>query len=116
MKLSFTSSGTAASTWVPASRRCGVANTGADVLYAPGLETVDEIRVVCAAVSRPVNVLALPGFSLAQIFEAGVQRVSVGGGLTWIALSAMASAAESIRDTGDLSSLAAELPLERWFA
>jgi 2-methylisocitrate lyase-like PEP mutase family enzyme len=85
-------------------------------LYAPGLETVDEIRAVCASVTRPVNVLALPGLSLAEIFEAGAQRVSVGGGLTWIAFSAMATAAESIRDAGDLSSLAAELPLERWFA
>ena len=40
----------------------------------------------------------------------------MGGGLTWIGINAMAAAAESIRDTGDLSSLAAELPLERWFA
>ncbi len=89
---------------------------GADVLYAPGLDTVDDIRAVCGAVTRPVNVLALPGLSLTELFEAGAQRVSVGGGLTWIAISAMAAAAESIRDTGDLSSLAVELPLERWFA
>ena len=51
---------------------------GADVLYAPGLATVDEIRAVCSAVSRPVNVLGLPGFTVAEIFEAGAQRVSVG--------------------------------------
>ena len=89
---------------------------GADVLYAPGLDTVGDIRAVCGAVTRPVNVLALPGLSLTEIFEAGAQRVSVGGGLTWIGINAMAAAAESIRDTGDLSSLAAELPLERWFA
>lgn len=89
---------------------------GADVVYAPGLATVDEIRAVCGAVSRPVNVLAVPELSLADLFDAGAQRVSVGGGLTWVAVSAMAAAATTIRDTGDLSSLAAELPLDRWLA
>ena len=54
---------------------------GADVLYAPGLRTVEEIRAVCEAVSKPVNVLALPSLSVAEIFGAGAQRVSVGGGL-----------------------------------
>jgi 2-methylisocitrate lyase-like PEP mutase family enzyme len=88
---------------------------GADVLYAPGLATVDEIEAVCGAVTRPVNVLALPGLTLAEIYEAGAQRVSVGGGMTWIAVSAMASAARSMLETGDLSSLATDLPLERWF-
>ena len=89
---------------------------GADVLYAPGLTTLDEIRAACGAVTRPVNVLAVPELPLDQIFEAGAQRVSVGGGLTWIAVGAMATAAQSIRDTGDLSSLTARVPLDRWFA
>jgi 2-methylisocitrate lyase-like PEP mutase family enzyme len=89
---------------------------GADVLYAPGLRTAAEIRTVCEAVSRPVNVLALPGLSLAEVVDAGAQRVSVGGGLAWVAVSAMASAAAEIRDTGDFSSLAARVPLEDWFA
>ncbi len=89
---------------------------GADVLYAPGLSTVEDICAVCAAVTRPVNVLALPGLTLGEIFAAGAQRVSVGGGLTWIAVGAMATAAVSIRDTGDLSSLGTDVPLERWFA
>jgi 2-methylisocitrate lyase-like PEP mutase family enzyme len=89
---------------------------GADVLYAPGLRTGEEIRAVCDAVSRPVNVLALPGLSLGEIVDAGARRVSVGGGLTWVAVSAMADAATAIRDSGDLSSLAARLPLADWFA
>lgn len=89
---------------------------GADVLYAPGLETVDEIRAVCSAVSRPVNVLTLPGLTLAAIVEAGAQRVSVGGVLTWVVVGAMAAVATQILETGDLSSLATELPLERWLA
>jgi 2-methylisocitrate lyase-like PEP mutase family enzyme len=89
---------------------------GADVLYAPGLRTPDEIRAVCAAVSKPVNVLALPGLSLAEVVAAGARRVSVGGGLTWIAVRAMADAVRAIRDDGDLSSLAARVPLGEWFA
>ncbi len=89
---------------------------GADVLYAPGLRSAEEIRAVCDAVSKPVNVLALPGLSLAEIVDAGARRVSVGGGLTWVAVSAMASAATAVRDDGDLSSLAARLPLSEWFA
>jgi 2-methylisocitrate lyase-like PEP mutase family enzyme len=88
---------------------------GADVLYAPGLRSADEIRVVCGAVSKPVNVLARAGLSLDEIVGAGARRVSVGGGLTWVALGAMADAAEAIRE-GDFSALAAKLPLGEWFA
>jgi 2-methylisocitrate lyase-like PEP mutase family enzyme len=87
---------------------------GADVVYAPGLRTAEEVRAVCAAVSKPVNVLALPELSLAEVVEAGAQRVSVGGGLTWVAIAAMAAAAREIRDEGDFSSLGVRLPLENW--
>jgi 2-methylisocitrate lyase-like PEP mutase family enzyme len=89
---------------------------GADVLYAPGLRSAEEIRVVCDAVTRPVNVLALPGLSLAEIVGAGAQRVSVGGGLTWVAVKAMADAAGAIHARGDFSALAARLPLGDWLA
>jgi 2-methylisocitrate lyase-like PEP mutase family enzyme len=87
---------------------------GADVLYAPGLRTVDQIRAVCGAVSKPVNVLALPGLALAEVVGAGAQRISVGGGFTWIAVRAMADAATAIRDAGDFSSLGVRLPLDEW--
>jgi 2-methylisocitrate lyase-like PEP mutase family enzyme len=87
---------------------------GADVLYAPGLRTAAEVREVCEAVSKPVNVLALPELTLAEVVDAGARRISVGGGLAWVALSAMASAAVEIRDAGDFSSLAARLPLAEW--
>ena len=87
---------------------------GADVLYAPGLRSAEEIRGVCQAVSKPVNVLALPGMSFAEIVGAGARRVSVGGGLTWVAVKAMADAATAIRDAGDFSTLAARLPLDDW--
>jgi 2-methylisocitrate lyase-like PEP mutase family enzyme len=87
---------------------------GADVLYAPGLQTVDEIRAVCGSVTKPVNVLARPGLSFAEMAGAGAQRVSVGGSLTWVAVKAMAEAAVAIRDSGDFSALAARVPLADW--
>ena len=89
---------------------------GADVLYAPGLRTVDEIRAVCEAVSKPVNVLARRDLSLAEIVEAGAQRVSVGGALAWAAVNALAAAATAIRDRGDFSSLGPGPPLRDWFS
>ena len=89
---------------------------GADVLYAPRLRTVDEMRAVCQAVSRPVNVLAMPGISMTDIVEPGATRVSVGGRLTWVAAKAMADAAMAIRDRGDFSALSATVPLDKWLA
>jgi 2-methylisocitrate lyase-like PEP mutase family enzyme len=89
---------------------------GADVLYAPGLRTHGEIAAVCAAVNRPVNVLALPGLPVAEIVDAGARRISVGGALTWVAVAAMADAAQALRDAGDVAPLAARLPLAEWFA
>jgi 2-methylisocitrate lyase-like PEP mutase family enzyme len=87
---------------------------GADVLYAPGLRSSDDIRAVCEAVSKPVNVLARPGLTVAQIAAAGARRISVGGGLAWVAVGAFAAAAERIRDTGDLSALEADVRLDEW--
>jgi 2-methylisocitrate lyase-like PEP mutase family enzyme len=87
---------------------------GADVLYAPGLHSGDDIRAVTAAVAKPVNVLAHAALSVGEIVDAGGQRISVGGGLTWVAMRAMAAAAEQIRDTGDLSSLTGPGPIREW--
>jgi 2-methylisocitrate lyase-like PEP mutase family enzyme len=87
---------------------------GADVLYAPGLRTTEEIRAVCRAVSKPVNVLAVPALSFAEIAAAGARRVSVGGALTWVAVTQMATAATAILDGGDFSALGARPPLEEW--
>jgi 2-methylisocitrate lyase-like PEP mutase family enzyme len=87
---------------------------GADVLYAPGLRTTAEVRELCDAVARPVNVLALGGLSFAEIAEAGAQRISVGGGLTWVAVAAFADAARAIRESGDFSVLGARVPLGDW--
>ena len=86
---------------------------GADVLYAPGLRSGEEIGAVCAAVEQPVNVLAHPGLSLSEVVEAGAQRISVGGGLTWAAVKGLAAAADELRD-GSFASLAAPARLAEW--
>ncbi len=89
---------------------------GADVLYAPGLAGVDQIRAVCEAVEKPVNVLARPDLSVAEIVAAGAQRISVGGSLAWAAVEAMAGAAERIRDAGDFGALGSPARVREWFA
>jgi 2-methylisocitrate lyase-like PEP mutase family enzyme len=87
---------------------------GADVLYAPGLRSGDEIRAVCEAVSKPVNVLAHRGLSMDEIAGAGARRVSVGGALTWVAVNAMAAAAGKMLHDGDFSSLERPTQIKEW--
>ena len=76
---------------------------GADVLYAPGLPDIGAIRTVCAAVSRPVNVVAgLQGrpWSVAELAAAGVRRISLGSALCRAALGGLVRAAREITDRG----------------
>src|SRR4051812_25547092 len=89
---------------------------GADVLYAPGLVTAEEIRRVCEAVSKPVNVIAFGRMNLTftEITEAGAQRVSVGGGLAWSAVNGAIEAAERIIDDGDFSALGTPGRVKEW--
>lgn len=87
---------------------------GADVLFAPGLRDADEIRAVSSSISKPLNVLARPDLSLAEITAAGGRRISVGGRLTWVAVSAMARVARDVLERGDFSALDAPIELEEW--
>ncbi len=74
---------------------------GADVLYAPGLTDLEDIRAVVAAVSLPVNVLALPGTPpVAELAAAGVSRISVGSAFAFAALDAVVEAAQELRERG----------------
>jgi len=74
---------------------------GADVLYAPGLVSPEEIRRVVSSIDRPVNVLARPGApSVSELAELGVSRVSVGGAFAFAALGALVEAATELRDKG----------------
>lgn len=82
---------------------------GADVLFAPGLPSLDAIRAVTSSVSRPVNVLApgRHGASLEELAEAGVARVSLGSNLAYAAYGALVSMGEAIARDGDFKSLSA---------
>lgn len=73
---------------------------GADVLYAPGLPSIDAVRRVCGAVTRPVNVLATSAFTVADLEAAGARRISLGGMLCRVAVAAFADAARMIQDEG----------------
>jgi 2-methylisocitrate lyase-like PEP mutase family enzyme len=87
-------------------RLVAFAEAGADVLYAPGLPSMDAIRSVVRAVApKPVNVLIGPSdgvVPLRELSEAGVRRVSVGGALYRVAMAALVDAATGIR-AGDLA-------------
>jgi len=86
---------------------------GAEVLYAPGLTNLDQIRTVCASVSRPVNVvMGLVGgtFSVQQLAEAGVKRISLGSSLARAALGALMRAAREIRRDGTFSFASEAMP------
>ncbi|MRX49505.1 isocitrate lyase/phosphoenolpyruvate mutase family protein [Paracoccus sp. S-4012] len=86
---------------------------GADVLYAPGLPDIDAIRTVCAAVDKPVNVvmgLKGPSYSVAELADAGVRRISVGGSFARAALGALMRAAEEVKAKGSFTFAADALP------
>lgn len=79
---------------------------GADVLYAPGLKTAEEVRQVCDAVSKPVNVLAHSGLSVTEITEAGGKRISIGGALARVTVGSILNAAKEMQQDGTFSSFA----------
>ncbi|MBV8206648.1 MAG: isocitrate lyase/phosphoenolpyruvate mutase family protein [Acidobacteria bacterium] len=79
---------------------------GADVLYAPGLTSREDIAAVVAAVDRPVNVLMglqEAHFSLAELSSMGVKRISVGSALCRAAIGAFLRAAREMRERGTFS-------------
>ena len=76
---------------------------GADVLYAPGVRDLATIRTVAAAVGKPLNVVmsaADPAITAAELGDAGVKRISVGGALSRLALAAFLDGARAMKDHG----------------
>ncbi len=89
---------------------------GADVLYAPFVREPDDLRRICDAVSKPVNVLAFGGLglTLAEIGELGGQRASIGSSLTWTAMNRAIEAGERMLE-GDFSALSPPDPrIKEW--
>ncbi|MGA8744734.1 MAG: isocitrate lyase/phosphoenolpyruvate mutase family protein [Solirubrobacterales bacterium] len=89
---------------------------GADVLFAPGLRSTEQVQAVAAALQRPLNVLAIPNLSIEEIIGAGAQRISLGGRLAWTAVDAMVEAARQIRDRGNFSTLSDPSRVVEWLA
>jgi 2-methylisocitrate lyase-like PEP mutase family enzyme len=85
-------------------RLAAFAEVGADVLYAPGLKTREEIDAVVRAVApKPVNVvmgLSGPSFSLEVLAKIGVKRVSVGSSFARAAYGAFLQAAREVKENG----------------
>jgi 2-methylisocitrate lyase-like PEP mutase family enzyme len=74
---------------------------GADCLYAPGLKTIAEMKLVTDAVSTPVNVVmgfADPNITLPELAEIGVRRISIGAGLYRVAFRSALEAAQQMKD------------------
>jgi 2-methylisocitrate lyase-like PEP mutase family enzyme len=89
------------------------AEAGADVLYAPGLPSLDAIREVCASVSKPVNVvMGLKGaaYTVEELAAVGVKRISVGGSFARAALGAFLRAAREVKDKGTFTYAADAIP------
>jgi 2-methylisocitrate lyase-like PEP mutase family enzyme len=86
------------------------AAAGADVLYAPGLPDVDAVRAVCAAVDRPVNVLASAMQTMAELRACGARRVSLGSALSRAALGCARRAALEVLERGTFTFAADAIP------
>jgi 2-methylisocitrate lyase-like PEP mutase family enzyme len=95
-------------------RLVAFADAGADCLYAPGVKKKQDIAAMVRAVApKPLNVLMMgPGHSVAELEDLGVRRISVGGALARVALSAMLAVAEQIR-IGSFDGLASAVPSKR---
>lgn len=78
---------------------------GADVLYAPGLKNLDQVRQVVDSVTKPVNVLSsfMPDVTLNQLADLSVRRVSIGGALANHAIGSTINAAREMLDSGGFS-------------
>lgn len=91
---------------------------GADVLYAPGISDIAEMRRVVRSVDLPVNALARPNWTVTELEEAGVKRISIGGALAVAAFGALYRAAREIHDVGTFTytqDIPHELDLEGLF-
>ena len=83
--------------------RLAIEAAAADVLFAPNLPDLQAVQPICAAVTRPVNILmgpASPDWSLAELQAAGVRRVSLGHALARTAEDAWTAAARAVLGTG----------------
>jgi 2-methylisocitrate lyase-like PEP mutase family enzyme len=89
------------------------AQVGADVVYAPGLPSLEAIKEACVSVPKPVNVvMGLQGaaWSVEELAAVGVKRISVGGSFARVALGGFVRAAREVKDKGTFTYAADAMP------
>ena len=90
---------------------------GADVLFAPGLPDLSAVQAVCAAVSKPVNFMAgIPGksFTVAELAQAGVKRISFGASLFRVAMTSLLETAREVLTHGTFGYAEEVMTSEQW--
>jgi 2-methylisocitrate lyase-like PEP mutase family enzyme len=90
---------------------------GADVLMAPGLPDLDAVRAVCSAVGKPVNFMGgIKGksFSVAELADAGVKRISLATSLFRAAMTGLLTAATEVHEYGTFGYLDGTMPTPDW--
>ncbi|WP_011583371.1 MULTISPECIES: isocitrate lyase/PEP mutase family protein [Chelativorans] len=88
-------------------------SAGADVLYAPGLSDIEQVREICQAVKKPVNVLTVASFTVTELAEAGVKRISLGSKLATLAFGAVERAAAEMLSRGSFAYAREVMPFAR---
>ena len=85
---------------------------GADVLYAPGPATLDEVREITNALTRPVNVLITPikGVTVTDLAQAGAKRISIGGAMMRAVLGTLVRGSRQMLDDGRFDWMADMMP------
>lgn len=81
---------------------------GADVLFAPGLPDLEAVRTVCSALGKPFNFMAgIKGksFSVVQLADAGVRRISLATSLYRAAMTGLLDAAREVKESGEFGFL-----------
>ena len=83
---------------------------GADVLYAPGITDLAMVATICKSVSKPVNVLSVPDFTVADLARAGAKRISLGSKLTTYCYGMLQGAAREMLENGTFEFSRAGMP------
>jgi len=89
---------------------------GADVLYAPGINSIEQLQQVCNAIDKPFNILApfMRGCTVDEFSAAGATRISIGGALTWAALNPLLNAGKEMLEQGTFNWIN-QMPVEKRF-
>ena len=83
------------------------------MLYAPGIADIETVETICTAVSKPVNVLVVPGFTVADLSNAGAKRISLGSKLTTFVYGMLQTASREMLEDGTFGFTRAGMPFAK---